>query len=61
MLDKCECLFSSAKLTIVDHHSRLKPDIIEVCECLRAWYRRPQLEDNSNSNDSENNDDEIDS
>ena len=30
MLNECKYLFSSAKLTIVDHHSRLKVDIIEV-------------------------------
>ena len=61
MSDKYKCLFSSMKLTIMNHYSRLKADIIEVCECLRAWYGRPQLEDNGNSNDSENDDDEIDS
>lgn len=60
MSDECERLFSSAKLTVVDRCGRLKADIIEACECLRAWYRRPQIEDNSNSEDSENGDDIVD-
>lgn len=34
MLDECECLFSSAKLTVVDCWGRMKVDIIEACECL---------------------------
>ncbi|KAG9383200.1 Dimer-Tnp-hAT domain containing protein [Pyrenophora tritici-repentis] len=42
MSDECESLFSSAKLTIVDRRGRLKADIIEACECLRAWYGKPQ-------------------
>ncbi|KAI1685630.1 Dimer-Tnp-hAT dimerization containing protein [Pyrenophora tritici-repentis] len=47
MSDECERLFSSAKLTIVDRRGRLKADIIEACECLRAWYGKPQAERNS--------------
>ena len=46
--------------SIVDRRGRLKADIIEACECLRAWYGRPQFEDNSNSEDSENDDDRVD-
>lgn len=49
MSDECERLFSSAKLTIVDRRGRLKADIIEACECLRAWYGKPQVGDNSDS------------
>ena len=36
MSDECERLFSSAKLTIVDHRGKLKADIIEACKYLRA-------------------------
>ena len=42
MSDDCERLFSSAKLLLTDHRSRLQMDIIEASECLRAWYRRPE-------------------
>ena len=59
MSDECERLFSSAKLTIVDRRGRLKADIIEACECLRAWYGRPKFEDSSNEEDSENDSDDI--
>ena len=48
-----ERLFSSAKLTIVHRRSRLKADIIEACECLRAWYGRPKSEDSSCRDDSD--------
>jgi hypothetical protein len=41
MSDECERLFSSAKLLLSDQRSRLKMDIIEASECLRAWYGRP--------------------
>jgi hypothetical protein len=51
----------NAKLTIVDRRGRLKADIIEACECLRAWYGRPQFEDESNSEDGENDNDRVDS
>ncbi|KAM4059770.1 ribonuclease H-like protein [Hirsutella rhossiliensis] len=36
MSDECERLFSSANLTVVDRRGRLKADIIEACECVRA-------------------------
>ncbi|KAL5610443.1 hypothetical protein FOBRF1_006560 [Fusarium oxysporum] len=61
MSDECERLFSSAELTIVDRRGRLKADIIEACECLRAWYGKPQAEDDSDSEDSENDNEWIDS
>jgi hypothetical protein len=41
MSDECEKLFSSAKLLLTDRLSRLRMDIIEVCECLCAWYDPP--------------------
>jgi hypothetical protein len=51
MSDECERLFSSAKLTVVDRRGRLKADIIEACECLRAWYREENVEDDSDGDD----------
>lgn len=42
MSDECERLFSSAKLLLTDRRSRLRMDIIEASECLRAWYGRPE-------------------
>ena len=59
MSDECERLFGSAKLTIVDRRGRLKADIIEACECLRAWYGKPHVEDDSDSEDNENDSDRI--
>ncbi len=41
MSDECERLFSSAKLLLTDRRPRLRMDIIEACECLRAWFGRP--------------------
>ena len=41
MSDECERLFSSAKLLLTDRRSRLQMDIVEACECLRAWYGPP--------------------
>ncbi|KJZ69857.1 hypothetical protein HIM_10757 [Hirsutella minnesotensis 3608] len=51
MSDECERLFSSAKLTVVDRRGRLKADIIEACECLRAWFGEPSVEDDSDGED----------
>jgi hypothetical protein len=59
MSDECERVFSSAKLTVVDRRGRLKADIIEACECLRAWYGKPRAGESNNSEDSENNDDWV--
>ena len=36
-------MFSSAKYLITDPRNRLKADIIEVNECLKSWFRRPQV------------------
>ncbi|PWO20273.1 HcaE, Phenylpropionate dioxygenase, partial [Pyrenophora tritici-repentis] len=60
MSDECERLFSSAKLTIVDRRGRLKADIIEACECLRAWYGKPQAEGNSDIEDNQTRPDHSD-
>ncbi|KJZ69335.1 hypothetical protein HIM_11275 [Hirsutella minnesotensis 3608] len=54
MSDECERLFSSAKLGVVDRRGRLKEDILEACECLRAWYGKPQADDSEDSEDSGN-------
>ena len=51
--------FRSGKLTIVDRRGRLKADIIEACECLRAWYGKPYVEDDSDSEDNKNDSDRI--
>jgi hypothetical protein len=59
MSDECERLFSSGKLTIVDRRGRLKEDIIEACECLWAWYGKPYVEDDSDSEDNKNDSDRI--
>ena len=45
---------------IINRRGKLKADIIETCEYLRAYYERPQLEDNGNRDDSESDNDEID-
>ena len=37
MPSECERVFSSAKLLLSDRRNRLKDDIIEANECLRAW------------------------
>jgi hAT family C-terminal dimerisation region len=37
MSAECERVFSSTKLLLTDRRSRMKEDIIEASECLRAW------------------------
>jgi hypothetical protein len=37
MSAECERVFSSAKLLISQRRNRLTADMIEACECLRAW------------------------
>jgi hypothetical protein len=37
MSSDCERVFSQAKLMITGQRHRLKPDIIEASQCLRAW------------------------
>lgn len=37
MSAKCERVFSSAKQLLTDRRNRLKTDVIEANECLRAW------------------------
>ena len=38
MSSDCEMVFSQAKLMITGQRHRLKADIIEATQCLRAWY-----------------------
>jgi len=38
MSAECERVFSSAKLLLTDRRARMKEEIIEASECLRAWY-----------------------
>ncbi|KAL6406437.1 hypothetical protein AUP68_09231 [Ilyonectria robusta] len=49
MSDECKHLFSSAKLLLTDCRLRLRMDIIEASECLRAWYGRPERKAFDNS------------
>jgi len=37
MSSDCERVFSQCKLLITGQRNRLKPDIIEATQCLRAW------------------------
>jgi hAT family C-terminal dimerisation region len=37
MSSDCERVFSQAKLMITGQRHRLKPDIVEASQCLRAW------------------------
>jgi hypothetical protein len=39
MSAECERVFSSAKLLLTDRRARMKEDIIEASECLRAWFQ----------------------
>ena len=43
----------------VDRRGRLKADIREACECLRAWYRKSNVKDDSDSEDNENDNDRV--
>ena len=42
MSSECERVFSSAKILIDDRRARMKEDIIEASECLRAWLQAGQ-------------------
>ena len=39
MSAECERVFSSTKLLLTDRRARMKEDIIEASECLRAWIQ----------------------
>jgi hypothetical protein len=39
MSTECERVFSSAKKFLTPERNRLTEDIIEACECLKAWWK----------------------
>ena len=40
MSTECERLFSSAKKLLTPERNALSEDIIEACECLKAWWKK---------------------
>jgi hypothetical protein len=44
MSTECERVFSSAKKLITPERNHLGEDIIEACECLKAWWRNSLIE-----------------
>jgi hypothetical protein len=44
MLTECERVFSSTKKLITPERNQLAEDIIEACECLKAWWRNSLIE-----------------
>src|SRR5947199_8712524 len=44
MSAECERVFSSAKKLITPERNQLEEDIIEACECLKAWWRNSLIE-----------------
>ena len=44
MPTECERVFSSAKKLIAAERNQLVEDIIEACECLKAWWRNRLIE-----------------
>ena len=44
MSAECERVFSSAKKLITPERNQLGEDIIETCECLKAWWRNNLIE-----------------
>ena len=41
---ECERVFSSAKKLITPERNHLGEDIIEACECLKAWWKNSLIE-----------------
>jgi len=39
MLADLKRLFSSSKITIINHRNRLRIDLIKALECLKSWMR----------------------
>jgi hypothetical protein len=39
MSTECERVFSAAKKTVSSDRNRLSDEVIEACECLKAWWR----------------------
>jgi hAT family C-terminal dimerisation region len=51
---ECERVFSSSKLLITSVRNRLNPDLVEINECLKAWFskeskKKRELEKNEGS------------
>ena len=44
MSTEYERVFSSAKKPITPERNQLGEDIIEACECLKAWWRNSLIE-----------------
>jgi hypothetical protein len=44
MSAECERIFSSAKRLIIPEKNMLKEDIVETCECLKAWWNNSLIE-----------------
>jgi hypothetical protein len=40
MSTECERVFSSAKKLLTPERNQLSEDIIEACECLKAWWKK---------------------
>jgi hypothetical protein len=38
MSAECERVFSSAKKVVTAERNRLSEDIVQACECLKAWW-----------------------
>ena len=41
---ECKRVFSSAKKLITPKRNHFKEDIIEACECLKAWWKNSLIE-----------------
>ena len=44
MSAECKRVFSNAKKLITPERNQLEEDIIEACECLKAWWRNSLIE-----------------
>ena len=44
MSTECERVFSSTKKLITPERNALADDIIEACECLKAWWKNSLIE-----------------
>jgi hAT family C-terminal dimerisation region len=42
---ECERVFSSSKLLITSVRNRLNPDLVEINECLKAWFSKESKEE----------------
>jgi hAT family C-terminal dimerisation region len=44
MSTECERVFSSAKKLITPERNALLEDLIEACECLKAWWKKDLIQ-----------------